>query len=144
MDAGIASDAVYFPRRGGHDVGSVSGKCRHHHIVTSETQLKGAINNAQKRDAITFKADITLSANLPTVRSDVTINGNNHTLSGNNQYRGLFVQSGDVAINDLTIANAKARAARAATQDFIDSATPTPPAVVAAALDWAAHCSSGP
>lgn len=52
--------------------------------------------------------DSTLRANLPIVQKDVTIDGGNHTLSGDNQHRSVFVQSGNVAINDLTIANAKA------------------------------------
>ena len=40
--------------------------------------------------------------------ADRTLNGNGNTLSGNNAYRGLFVYSGTVAINDLTIENAVA------------------------------------
>jgi outer membrane autotransporter protein len=76
--------------------------------VWNEATLSRAIKNAHNGDYIAFEQNITLSANLPTVQRDVTIVGNNFTLSGNNQHRGLFVQSGTVAINDLTIANAKA------------------------------------
>jgi autotransporter-associated beta strand protein len=77
--------------------------------VANDAQLRTAITSAQNGDTITFTANITLSANLPQVQRNVTINGGNFTLSGNNQFRGLFVQSGTVAINDLTIANAKAQ-----------------------------------
>ena len=38
----------------------------------------------------------------------LVINGNNATLSGNNQFNGLFVYAGTVNINDLTISNAVA------------------------------------
>ncbi|TPM87911.1 autotransporter-associated beta strand repeat-containing protein, partial [Mesorhizobium sp. B2-1-5] len=81
-------------------------------IVKDEATLRDAISSAQKNDTITFTANVTLSANLPTVQKDVTIDGGNFTLSGNNQYRGLFVQSGTVVVNDLTIANAKAQGGR--------------------------------
>jgi hypothetical protein len=47
------------------------------------------------------------------VQKDVSILGGNHTLSRNNQHRGLFVESGTVAINDLTITNAKVQGGEA-------------------------------
>ncbi|MBO4224288.1 autotransporter-associated beta strand repeat-containing protein [Bradyrhizobium neotropicale] len=50
----------------------------------------------------------------------MTINGGNFTLSGNNQYRGLFVASGTVAINDLKIINAKAQGGNGG-NGYIDS-----------------------
>lgn len=77
--------------------------------VGSDADLRSAISSAGNGDTITFTADITLTGNLPNVTTDVTFIGGNHTLSGDNQYRGLFVQSGTVAINDLTIANALAQ-----------------------------------
>ena len=78
-------------------------------VVGNEAQLSSAISNAGAGDTITFNANITLTANLPAVTKNLTINGATFTLSGNNQYRGLFVQSGTVAVNNLTIANAKAQ-----------------------------------
>ena len=78
-------------------------------VVGNEAQLSNAISTAAAGDTITFSANITLTANLPAVTRNVTINGAAFTLSGNNQYRGLFVQSGTVAVTDLTIANAKAQ-----------------------------------
>jgi autotransporter-associated beta strand protein len=78
-------------------------------LVSNEGQLRDAINNAGNGDTIALIANVTLSGNLPQIRRDITINGNNFTLSGNNQYRGLDVQSGAVAINDLTIANTLVR-----------------------------------
>lgn len=77
--------------------------------VGTEAQLRTAISNAQNGDTITFTANITLSANLPQVQRYVAINGGNFTLSSNNQYRGLYVQSGTVAINNLRIVNTLAQ-----------------------------------
>lgn len=77
--------------------------------VGNEAQLRNAISSAQNGDTITFTANITLSDNLPHVQRDVTINGGSFTLSGNNKYRGLYVEIGTVAISDLTIANTLAQ-----------------------------------
>jgi len=63
-------------------------------------------------------------------------NGGNFTLSGNNQYRGLFVQSGTVAISNLAIKNAVAQGGKA------ETAKRAAPA--AAAADLVARCSSPP
>ena len=85
--------------------------------VANESQLSNAISNAANGDTITFTANITLSANLPAVTKNITFNGGNFSLSGNNQYRGLFVQSGSVAINDLKIENAKAQGGKGGNGD---------------------------
>ncbi|WP_428032927.1 autotransporter domain-containing protein [Ancylobacter sp.] len=77
--------------------------------VGSDADLRSAISNAGNGDTITFTADITLASNLPNVTTNVTFIGGNHTLSGDNEYRGLFVQSGSVAISDLTITNSVAQ-----------------------------------
>ena len=60
--------------------------------VANEGQFRNAIANAHNGDVINVTANITLSANLPLVKSNVTINGGNFTLSGNNLYRGLYVK----------------------------------------------------
>jgi autotransporter-associated beta strand protein len=75
--------------------------------VASDAQLRSAIASAANGDTITFTANITLSSNLPQVQRHLVIDGGNFTLSGNNQYRGLIVQSGSVIISNLTIANAR-------------------------------------
>lgn len=77
--------------------------------VANDAQLRSAISNAQNGDTITITANITLSSNLPQVQRNVTFNGGNFTLSGNNLYRGLYVASGTVAINNLRIDNALAK-----------------------------------
>jgi len=75
--------------------------------VANEAQLRSAISSGQ--NTITFTANIALTANLPPVAHNVAINGGNFTLSGNGQFRGLVVQSGTVAVDDLTITKAKAQ-----------------------------------
>ena len=80
--------------------------------VNTAADLANRINNIGNNDSITLGANITLTANLPTVRNTITINGGNFTLSGNNQFRGLFVESGTVTINNLTIANTLAQGGR--------------------------------
>jgi len=80
--------------------------------------LRQAIGLAVDGDTINFAQDITLGDDLPAVQASITINGQNHTLSGNNQFRGFFVGKWTagtstqvpvtVAIQDLTIQNARA------------------------------------
>jgi hypothetical protein len=88
-------------------------------VVGTDAQLRSAITSAGNGDRIIFSNNITLTADLPAVQTNVTIIGNNNTLSGNNQFRGLFIGAWTpgtathvavtVAIQDLVIANAKAR-----------------------------------
>ncbi|MBN9514765.1 MAG: autotransporter domain-containing protein [Alphaproteobacteria bacterium] len=85
--------------------------------VATEGQLQNAINSAANGDTITFTANITLSGNLPVVTKSVTFNGGAFSLSGANQYRGLLIQSGTVAINDLNIVNAKAQGGKGGNGD---------------------------
>src|SRR5258708_6436623 len=59
--------------------------------VNSDASLRSAITSAASGDTITFTSNITLAADLPAVQTSVTIIGNNNTLSGNNQFRGLFI-----------------------------------------------------
>lgn len=79
--------------------------------VASESQLRDAISNANSGDTIALTANVTLTADLPHIARNVnlTINGGDFTLSGNNTYRGLVIEQGTVAINNLTIANARAK-----------------------------------
>ena len=84
--------------------------------VADEAQLRSAITSASSGDRIVFQSNITLTADLPLVQTNVAIVGNNSVLSGNNQFRGLLIGafSGstqvpvNVSIQDLTITNTKA------------------------------------
>ena len=77
----------------------------------------GASNNIIVNSGV---GTITLtSGDLQTVARNVTVVGNNNTLSGNNQFRGLFIGAFTgttqtavaVSIADLSITNARAAAA---------------------------------
>ncbi|UYN93529.1 MAG: autotransporter domain-containing protein [Enhydrobacter sp.] len=85
--------------------------------VNTEAGLRTAITSAASGDRIVFTGNITLTADLPIVQTNVTIVGNNNTLSGNNQFRGLLIgaftgstqTAVSVTVQDLTIANARAQ-----------------------------------
>ena len=77
--------------------------------VGDDAALRNAITNAANGDTITFTSNIALSAALPQVTQSLTINGSNFTLSGENRHRGLVVQSGTVAVNNLAIVGAIAQ-----------------------------------
>jgi hypothetical protein len=88
------------------------------HAVSSEADLRTAIATAVDGDTITFNADVTLTQDLPAVQTNVTIFGANRVLDGSGSYRGFFVvkftglvtpAAVTVAIQDLTIQNARAR-----------------------------------
>ena len=59
--------------------------------VSDDSTLRAALASAASGDTIIFDAGITLAAELPNVAVSITIDGNGHSLSGNNQFRGLFI-----------------------------------------------------
>ena len=79
--------------------------------VADSASLNMAITSAVSGDQIIFDANITLTSDLSSIQADVTIDGAGHTLSGNNQFRGLFITTTtdlvpvNVAIANLTIQN---------------------------------------
>jgi uncharacterized protein with beta-barrel porin domain len=84
--------------------------------VTDASSLAAAIaqvdTNASAQYVINLQNSITLTAGstLPAFdsTSSVTVNGNNFTLNGGGIQRGIFVFSGNVAIDNITIQNAQA------------------------------------
>ncbi len=60
-------------------------------------------------DTLDITADITLTAMLPFLESNMTLEGNNHFVSGNNQYSIFFVKSNTVTFSNLTIKNGRAK-----------------------------------
>ena len=82
--------------------------------VSSFAALKNAIisaNGTPEDDIFTFNNDITLSEELPQINGNIDFVGNSRTISGNNAFRILYVNSGTVRFSDLTIANGKASGA---------------------------------
>jgi autotransporter-associated beta strand protein len=78
-------------------------------LVGTDAALRDAIANAAPGSSITLTQNITLQSNLPLITQNVNILGAGHTLSGANRFRGLFVSSGTVVIDDLVIADTLAR-----------------------------------
>lgn len=82
--------------------------------ISSFAALKNAIisaNGTPEDDTFTFNNDITLSEELPQINGNIDFVGNSRTISGNNAFRVLYVNSGTVRLSDLTIANGKASGA---------------------------------
>lgn len=94
--------------------------------VTTEAELVTAIDKANaniNRDAsntINVSANITLTAPLPPLglrdaagtpeaNSPLIINGNGNTISGGNSQRIFFANAGEIAINDVTLADGRAK-----------------------------------
>ena len=86
--------------------------------ASDEAALRSAITSAAPGDTIVLDSNITLTSDLPSVATSLTLDGGGHTLSGNNQFRGLLVAAYsaaagptpiDVSIQNLTIANTVAR-----------------------------------
>ena len=75
--------------------------------VSTSAELAAAINAANSdadADTITLAADITLTAALPHIRSTIVIEGNDHSISGNGEFRIFYVEaSGDLTINEATL-----------------------------------------
>ena len=56
-------------------------------------------------DTFYLTRDITLDALLPQITSDITIEGNGYTLSGDGRFRIFDVRAGKLTINNLTLAD---------------------------------------
>ncbi|MDE2820347.1 MAG: hypothetical protein OXI40_11510 [Chloroflexota bacterium] len=54
-------------------------------------------------DTIRLTGNITLTAALPHITSDITIEGEEFTISGNNRFRIFAVNSGSLTVNNLTM-----------------------------------------
>ncbi len=54
-------------------------------------------------DMITLSVDITLTADLPVITSQITIEGANYFVSGDDTYSMFVVENADLSVNDLTI-----------------------------------------
>jgi len=73
-------------------------------IISANTDVvTGGCPAGAGPDIIDLQADVTLAADLPVVSTEVTIAGNNHTISGNDTVRVLYNAGGDLTITDTTI-----------------------------------------
>jgi len=67
------------------------------------------VNSNNQDNIITFLQDIQLIEPLPVITGTVKFEGNNHSISGNNQHQVFFVDGGSVRFSDLTIQDGLAR-----------------------------------
>ena len=72
-------------------------------IVANNDRAEGDCPAGRGADTITLSQDITLDGSLPKITSDITIEGNDYTISGDNRYRIFFNEGGALTIHDLTM-----------------------------------------
>ena len=74
--------------------------------VVSYSDLANAIRLASDGDTITLFGDITMTDHPPHIDKRITVEGNGHTISGDDRYRMFVVlESGDLTINSLNLVN---------------------------------------
>jgi autotransporter-associated beta strand protein len=94
-------------------------------VVADEGELLSAIRAVNgeppgSANTIALSDDIQLSQSLPMITANVTVIGNGLTIDANGSGRVFFVQSGTVAISDLTITNALGQGGAGAAPTVID------------------------
>ena len=72
-------------------------------IAANRDRAEGDCPAGRGTDTITLTQDITLRAELPAITSDITIEGNGYTISGNHRYRIFYNDGGALTINNLTM-----------------------------------------
>ena len=75
-------------------------------IIAANTDAPaGSCPAGNGADTITLRGSITLAEALPTIISDITIDGSGHTLDGNNRAAIFVIEGGAVIIKNLTLVN---------------------------------------
>ena len=72
-------------------------------IAANNDRAEGDCPAGRGADTIILSQDITLRAELPAITSDITIEGEGYTISGNNRYRMFYNDGGALTIKDLTM-----------------------------------------
>ena len=70
-------------------------------IAANTDRAEGGCRAGDGADTITLTRDITLDGGLPKITSNITIEGNGYTISGNNRYRIFYNDGGALTINNL-------------------------------------------
>ena len=74
-------------------------------IAANTDEPVGACPAGAGVDTITLRRSITLAEALPTITSDIAIDGNGHTLDGNNRAPIFVIEGGSVVIKNMTLVN---------------------------------------
>ena len=77
-------------------------------IIAANTDApSGGCRAGNGHDTIVLDADIELSAPLPVITSEITIEGRGHTIDGGRAYRIFDIDRGRLTVNDLTLSNGR-------------------------------------
>ncbi|MCY3796353.1 MAG: right-handed parallel beta-helix repeat-containing protein [Chloroflexi bacterium] len=75
-------------------------------IITANTDAPvGACPAGAGVDTIALRGSVSLAEALPTITSDITIDGRGHTIDGNNRARIFAIDSGAVVIKNMELVN---------------------------------------
>ena len=72
-------------------------------IAANSDAPSGGCRAGSGADVIELDEDIKLWSRLPAITSDITIEGNGHTISGNRRFRIFNVDGGKLTVNNLTL-----------------------------------------
>ena len=76
----------------------------YHLIASANTDApSGGCRAGEGHDIIVLEADITLDRLLPRITSDITIEGNGHTISGDGRFRIFNVTEGTLTLNNVIL-----------------------------------------
>ena len=82
-------------------------------IAANRDRAEGNCPAGRGADTIILSQDITLDGSLPKITSDITIEGNGHTISGAGRHSIFYVEEGaHLAVKDLIMIKGKARYCR--------------------------------
>ncbi len=77
-------------------------------IIAANTDApSGACPAGEGADIIRLRQNISLSTPLPSIKSDITIDGRGHTISGDSQFRIFDIEAGKVVLKHITIADGR-------------------------------------
>ena len=77
-------------------------------VAANKDMAVGSCVAGDGADTIYLLRDFTLSGALPRITTDITIEGNGHTINGNyNRYLIFFVDGGKLTVNNLTLTKGK-------------------------------------
>lgn len=77
-------------------------------LAANTNTAVGGCPAGTSHDIITLTEDVTLSAPLPHINGTITIEGNGHTISGDNQFQIFVVVGRKLTINNLTLTRGRA------------------------------------
>ena len=77
--------------------------------ATDTASLASCIANASSGDTVRLLNNITLTSHTGLITTNLTIDGQGFTLDGASTHRGFFVDSGTVTVQNITLANLRAK-----------------------------------